>query len=58
MTRWRKSSHSGGSQDCVEVRRAGPATLTVRDSKNPQGRILVLDTDTWRKLTAKLRAEP
>jgi hypothetical protein len=36
--RWRKSSHSGGSGECVELARAG----AVRDSKNPSGPILTL----------------
>ncbi|GLZ32835.1 hypothetical protein Lesp02_50230 [Lentzea sp. NBRC 105346] len=31
MTTWRKSSHSGGGQDCVEVGRG----VGIRDSKAP-----------------------
>lgn len=38
--RWRKSSHSGQQTNCVELAH----TLDrVRDSKNPNGRPLVVD---------------
>ena len=33
---WRKSSHSTGGNDCVEIAQAGTSCL-VRDSKNPDG---------------------
>jgi hypothetical protein len=42
---WRKSTHSGGSDDdqnCVELAAQG----AVRDSKNPTGPILSLDITT------------
>ncbi|CCH29951.1 DUF397 domain-containing protein [Actinosynnema sp. NPDC047251] len=43
-TQWRKSSHSGGNGgDCVELAHA-PATLLVRDSKNPDGPVLHFGT--------------
>jgi len=35
-TAWRKSSHSGGNGDCVEVAVMDEA-VAVRDSKNPDG---------------------
>jgi hypothetical protein len=37
---WRKSSFSGDSGDCVEVRQDLAA---VRDSKNPNGPTLTID---------------
>ncbi|MEV5846771.1 DUF397 domain-containing protein [Streptomyces sp. NPDC051985] len=44
---WFKSSYSsGGSGDCVEVATC-PATIHVRDSKNPQGPQLTLSSTTW-----------
>ncbi|XVV06446.1 DUF397 domain-containing protein [Actinosynnema sp. CA-248983] len=44
MTRWRKSSHSGGTGgDCVELAHAHSRTL-VRDSKNPHGPALHFPT--------------
>ena len=33
---WRKSSHSGGNGDCVELA-AGSRVRYVRDSKDPNG---------------------
>ena len=33
---WRKSSYSGGDNDCVEIATTG-ANVAVRDSKNPCG---------------------
>lgn len=43
--RWRKSSRSGGSGECVELGRAGgprrPGSGAVRDSKNPGGPMLL-----------------
>ncbi|MGI5166524.1 DUF397 domain-containing protein [Spirillospora sp. CA-253888] len=53
--RWTKSGHSGGGQDCVEVARALPEAVAVRDSKDPRGPVLLLGADAWRALTARLR---
>jgi hypothetical protein len=39
--RWRKSSRSDGQDTCVELAHTGDA---VRDSKNPTGPTLTLDT--------------
>ena len=39
--RWRKSTRSSNTSDCVEVTFAGPA-VGLRDSKNPTGPILTL----------------
>ena len=36
---WRKSSHSGGNNDCVELAWSS-STRFVRDSKNPSGPVL------------------
>ncbi|WP_327268702.1 DUF397 domain-containing protein [Streptomyces sp. NBC_01218] len=49
---WQKSSHSGdeGGQ-CVEVS-AHPAAIHIRDSKNPEGPILTVDTASWSAFTA------
>jgi len=46
---WRKSSHSTDQANCVEVRRLGPA-VAVRDSKNPDGPVLVFPRVDWRAL--------
>lgn len=36
---WRKSSYSGGNNDCVEMA-WGPSVRFVRDSKNKSGPVL------------------
>jgi hypothetical protein len=44
--RWRKSSHSGGGNDCVEIA-AGASGAAVRDSKNPDGPRLRFGGSGW-----------
>ncbi|WP_405851135.1 DUF397 domain-containing protein [Streptomyces sp. NBC_01369] len=55
-----KSSYSGGNagQECVEVARNIPRTVAVRDSKRPDGPLLVLDPAAWDTFTADLRRQP
>jgi hypothetical protein len=43
---WRKSSHSGGGNDCVEIAVADARTA-VRDSKNPVGPRLEFRSAQW-----------
>ncbi|RAY17296.1 DUF397 domain-containing protein [Actinomadura craniellae] len=53
---WRKSSRSqGGGTECVEVA-AGGTLHAVRDSKDPQGDILIMDASAWRDLLDRVRA--
>ncbi|MCX2734287.1 DUF397 domain-containing protein [Saccharopolyspora sp. NFXS83] len=40
--RWRKSSHSSAQGQCVEVATNFPEFSAIRDSKDPQGHVLVL----------------
>ncbi|GAA2318944.1 hypothetical protein GCM10010234_76580 [Streptomyces hawaiiensis] len=45
---WRKSSYSdGGANNCVEVADNCPGMIPVRDSKQPQGPILVFGASPW-----------
>jgi len=44
--RWRKSSHSGGGNDCVEIAAVDTGTA-VRDSKNPDGPRLRFGDVSW-----------
>jgi cobalamin biosynthesis protein CbiG len=48
---WTKSSHSGPNGNCVEVARNLPGTVAVRDSKDPDGPVLILTRRQWRALT-------
>ena len=43
---WRKSSHSTGGNDCVEVAQAGTSCV-VRDSKDPDGTHLAVRPQAW-----------
>ena len=44
---WRKSSYSGGAQDCVEIAGNLPGAVGVRDSKNPAGPALIFTPRAW-----------
>jgi hypothetical protein len=55
MIVWRKSSHSGtdGGTECVEVAGLHGHTgrvIGVRDSKNPDGPVLILNNNDFRTL--------
>ena len=49
---WRKATASQGSQGCVEL---APLTraIAVRDSKDPNGPMLLLGRDAWRHLVER-----
>ena len=51
---WRKSSHSTGGNDCVEVAQAGTSCL-VRDSKNPDGARLAVRPKAWAAFTGDIK---
>ena len=54
---WRKSRSSGNNGgNCVEVARNLPGVVAVRDSKDPDGRALMLTPEQWRKFAASVRA--
>lgn len=44
---YRKSSYSDEKAECVEVATNIPATVAIRDSKNPGGVALQLRPITW-----------
>jgi Domain of unknown function (DUF397) len=43
---WRKSARSGSQSNCVEVALT-ERNIAVRDSKDPDGGMLVLSPETW-----------
>ncbi|PNG23182.1 DUF397 domain-containing protein [Streptomyces cahuitamycinicus] len=52
---WIKSSHSGANGgDCIEIAPGFPETVPVRDSKNPDGPVLVVGRSAWAAFTAAL----
>jgi hypothetical protein len=46
--RWRKSTRSGTSGECVEVADNLPGVVAVRDSRDPDGPVLTFDPAEWR----------
>jgi len=53
---WRKSSFSGAAQNCVEVARPRPGAVAVRDSKNPEGPVLIVSRARWAAFTDSVKA--
>ncbi|MER5650974.1 DUF397 domain-containing protein [Streptosporangium sp. NPDC002524] len=52
---FRKSSFSGGNNDCVEVATNLPGLVAVRDSKDPSGPALTFTPEVWRDFLAGVR---
>jgi hypothetical protein len=52
---WRKASYSGNSGNCVDVAESRTA-MAVRDSKKPEGPVLVVTDDDWRTFLRSIRA--
>ncbi|MBA6437901.1 DUF397 domain-containing protein [Streptomyces sp. GMR22] len=53
---FRKSSYSNAHEECVEVARNVPGAVAVRDSKDPEGRILRFTPAAWAAFQRALRA--
>ena len=54
---WHKSTRSNGSGGaCVEVARNFPGIVAVRDSKNPRGPVLTVESAGWREFIADVKA--
>ncbi|MHA5050785.1 DUF397 domain-containing protein [Streptomyces sp. SD15] len=52
---WRKSSYSNGTGgDCVEIAPGHPDVTPVRDSKSPEGPVLLFPTTTWTAFIAAI----
>ncbi|GHJ29404.1 hypothetical protein TPA0910_38370 [Streptomyces hygroscopicus subsp. sporocinereus] len=54
---WRKSSYSNNDGGiCVEVADNLPGIVPVRDSKNPDGPVLIFPNDSWSTFIATLKS--
>jgi len=55
---WRKSSHSNGQANCVEVATVGGGrtVVAVRDSKAPDTLSLIFTERTWRQFADSVKA--
>ncbi|MFT2017016.1 DUF397 domain-containing protein [Streptomyces sp. 796.1] len=54
--RWIKSSYSGSTGDCIEIDAAAPASVPVRDSKDPHGPALTFQPATWAAFLTAVKA--
>ncbi|AWT44790.1 DUF397 domain-containing protein [Streptomyces actuosus] len=53
---WIKSSHSDANGgNCLEIAPDSPATVPVRDSKNPDGPVLLFPRPAWSAFLSSLR---
>jgi hypothetical protein len=52
---WRKSTYSGGQNDCVEVADGLPV-VPVRDSKAPAGPALVFPAGAWSAFVERVKS--
>ncbi len=52
---WRKSSRSNTNGNCVEVAPLD-TVIGVRDSKDPHGGVLTVDTVQWQRFVTDLRS--
>ncbi len=54
FTRWRKSSRSGGSNQCVECATVAD-DRAIRDSKAPYGGVVIVSAAAFAKLIAAVK---
>ncbi|OKJ00079.1 hypothetical protein AMK18_15490 [Streptomyces sp. CB01249] len=54
--RWRRSSYSNtNGGECVEISDDFPGVIPVRDSKNPSGPSLVVNSAAWGDFVSSLK---
>ncbi|MFJ2443973.1 DUF397 domain-containing protein [Streptomyces sp. NPDC087658] len=56
MFRFKKSSYSDATGECVEVALNVPHTVALRDSKHPTGPVLRLAPTAWAAFARGVRA--
>lgn len=52
VAKWVKSSYSGNGGECVEVAPGLAGVVPVRDSKDPEGPVLILPSSAWASFIA------
>ncbi|WP_229402522.1 DUF397 domain-containing protein [Micromonospora okii] len=55
---WRKSSRSNNGGNCVEVADNLPGVVGLRDSKDPEGPVLILEPRSWAAFVKGVKTEP
>jgi hypothetical protein len=54
---WHKSTRSNGNGgNCVEVARNLPGIVAIRDSKDPHGPVLTIESAGWREFITDVKA--
>ncbi|GAA2342671.1 DUF397 domain-containing protein [Streptomyces cuspidosporus] len=53
--RWRRSTYSGGNNECVEIADNLPELVHVRDSKRPAGPVIRVNRAAWSAFITHLR---
>jgi hypothetical protein len=53
---WRKSSYSGGGNNCVEVARPAAGAVAVRDSNDREGPELAFGPGQWQRFASRVKA--
>ncbi|MFJ2347849.1 DUF397 domain-containing protein [Streptomyces antimycoticus] len=53
---WHKSSYSNNAGgECIEVADGVPGAISVRDSKNPDGPVLIFPSGSWSAFISSLK---
>lgn len=52
---WRKSSHSGDSGNCIEIKNGLLRVVLIRDSKNHTANSLSVDSRNWRYFLDRIK---
>ena len=53
---WRKSQRSNSQGACVELARLDPATVAMRNSRDPRGTALIYPANAVRAMVSALRS--
>jgi len=55
LARWRRSSYSGDTGDCVEVALLPSGRIAIRDSKDPAGVVFEVSISDWQSFISWVR---